>query len=572
MKAIVFSEDKTTESVLKGMLARYGFTDIHFMPFAALETTQPRDLEQSIVLLDLDKNSYLHHVWQFSDRANIAFFGEADKDEAAKYYSSPVGFIFYLKKPFSEQNFNDTIYKLLSSDVLSQIDIEVQNPAPITEENKETLQDLIKKSIDIKEHITKLLTSSQSEMQKMFKAGKVDLKSYPLKKVLIIERDKTTSNTLTGYLKEMNVFEVLHKDCGLDAWQSLKNDHYDLVILDWSIEDIKGICLYNRIRGNSKSITLPLLVTINKKDDSERRLLRDDHFTRVIYRSAAKKEFKSSLISSIIDHHYAKSLTDQTLSLVEEAVMEQVSLKKLKPETQRFFQLTLGQVGESLIAQNRLDLAEKTFKLAWKAGDRSPSTATSLAKVYHCQKKHRKAAIIISRADMMAPMDLQKIFLKAEINLWLHKFDDALALFQQALMSDLKSTKARAGQDLVLQMKNTKGDPRGIGSMRMGSPLNMTAIYKARQGKHKEALIYYLAAYSLVHTNIDKSKILFNIGLCYKRAGLEEKALQAFQKSCDISDGSYDRPKRYLENQGEEEEADHLEDFLEEFEDEAISD
>ena len=131
---------------------------------------------------------------------------------------------------------------------------------------------------------------------------------------------------------------------------------------------------------------------------------------------------------------------------------------------------------------------------------------------------------------------------------------------------DPECRKAVAGQSMVSQIHDTPGDPRtGSEDKGVASPFNLTAIYLAREGRFREALRYYMTAWSFVHTDMDKARLLFNIGLCYKRAGKEDKAVEAFHKATEVSEGKFTKAAKYLEKPDQDEEE------LEEFDDESIA-
>jgi DNA-binding response OmpR family regulator len=66
-------------------------------------------------------------------------------------------------------------------------------------------------------------------------------------KILVVEDDKELGNTLVEVLKR-EIYEPKLVHCGKDAISAVKNDEFDLIVLDINLPDINGIELLQKMR------------------------------------------------------------------------------------------------------------------------------------------------------------------------------------------------------------------------------------------------------------------------------------------------------------------------------------
>ena len=566
MKAKVYSDDRNIEHVLANILAKFGFEDIGYHSCSHLERLMPKDFDDIMLIVDIDQNDFLSQLWQLSSRVGILFLGVEKPADLDRHYKPPHGELQYVRKPFSEAKVLESIQHIINNDAQFEVGALDSKTSSIDPKRKKKFDHLISQYITEVEKYSRLLHADSDELKILMKNGEAHPQDFPLKRVLVIDQDESHSKKLCDILKTMSVFEVHQSSHGLDGWGKILDSDYDLIVLDWGVQDITGLGLYNRIRFRQTLLDQAMVALIPKDDSSDLRLLQDDPFLHALERSSPKRELISGIREVVLASIINNLLFEKTYLFMKDAPTDRSFYAEIPPKVGHLFRLALRQVGERFVRENKLIQAENAFKLCWSLGDNSPSTLASLAKVYHCQNRHHKAARVLSKADVMAPGDLKRICLKGEVQLWTHNFDDALNSFQKALRMDPKCKKARAGQTMVTKLMENREDEMAESKGHLGSPLNMTAIYMARQRKFKAALRYYLAAYSFVHTDIDRGKILFNIGLCYRRAGKEDQATIAFQRSYSESNGAFEKGIQSIATP-EQDDSD-----LEEFSDESLFD
>ena len=87
------------------------------------------------------------------------------------------------------------------------------------------------------------------------------------KKILVIDDDTKDRDLVSSRLNEAG-YNVICAVTGDEALKRLKDEKFDLVILDLILPDIKGEELYQQIRKINRYKRLPVVV-LSAKDDAE---------------------------------------------------------------------------------------------------------------------------------------------------------------------------------------------------------------------------------------------------------------------------------------------------------------
>lgn len=91
------------------------------------------------------------------------------------------------------------------------------------------------------------------------------LNSTIMNKILIIDDDESTRESLTSYLSELG-FEVTEADNGLTGLEMIKNDFPDLVISDIRMSGLSGIELAYVVKGLNYNIPIILVSCYENSD------------------------------------------------------------------------------------------------------------------------------------------------------------------------------------------------------------------------------------------------------------------------------------------------------------------
>jgi DNA-binding response OmpR family regulator len=102
-----------------------------------------------------------------------------------------------------------------------------------------------------------------------------------MKRILVVEDDKALVRGLTNSLKQEN-FEVLSVSDGLQAYETVKREKFDLVILDIILPGMNGLDVCKKLR--SDSVQVPILMLTSKKEEMDKvlglELGADDYLTK----------------------------------------------------------------------------------------------------------------------------------------------------------------------------------------------------------------------------------------------------------------------------------------------------
>ena len=573
MRVKIWSKDQTTKDVLQGMLEEFGFKHIEFLAPADCNKKDFGNTEDDTLILDLDSRECRENLWKISGKHAALLMGQKPPKELQKRYTSPTGQVIFLSKPFTSSKFHQSLTSLIHGEARQETRSAPGRLESAPEPDQDTLKKLeitfesiMTRSQNTLRETQQTLATPPAKLQALVQTGKIQMEDLPLKTILVMEPDDGFANGILRYLSSRCVLEVIRVTHGLDAWNTLAERSVDLVVMEWDTSDMSGLSIYNRMRMTPNLKHTPILVTHKRKEAGDWRLVAEDFCLKVLEKPLAQEAFNKALDDVVLSSIVCRELSKSVQGFLTEAVEQGFDFSNTPPGMLRFLILSLRQTGENLLREDNLVAAERVLLLAWNLGDQSSATMTVLARIYHCQKRHQKAHRLLTQAGLLAPGSLDRLCLRGEIDLWLNRFDEALASFQEAIHMDPECRKAVAGQSMVAQIHDTPGDPR-VGSEDKGvaSPFNLTAIYLAREGRFREALRYYMTAWSFVHTDMDKARLLFNIGLCYKRAGKESKATEAFHKASEVSDGKFTKAAKYLEKPGEDD------DELVEFDDETIA-
>lgn len=88
-------------------------------------------------------------------------------------------------------------------------------------------------------------------------------------RLLIVEDEDDIREMLQFSLVQDN-YLIDTIDNGQSAWQKLKSNDYELVLLDWMLPDISGIELLERIRRDERTKGLQVVMLTARSDESDR--------------------------------------------------------------------------------------------------------------------------------------------------------------------------------------------------------------------------------------------------------------------------------------------------------------
>lgn len=108
--------------------------------------------------------------------------------------------------------------------------------------------------------------------------------------VLLVDDDATTLELVSFFLKHAGFVVKECKD-GYSALDELQNHPYDLVILDISMPHINGIKALKKIRENSKTKDIPVMMLTSSKDKEDILEAKKNNVTDYIIKPPSRENF-----------------------------------------------------------------------------------------------------------------------------------------------------------------------------------------------------------------------------------------------------------------------------------------
>jgi CheY-like chemotaxis protein/HAMP domain-containing protein len=113
--------------------------------------------------------------------------------------------------------------------------------------------------------------------------------SKEIKKLLLVEDDKTLMNAMSEYLDSDDV-EVLTAHTGKEAIETLKNDDVDCVVLDLGLPDISGTELLSKIRSMDELRNVPVIIYTGKELSAKEESLIQDYADKIVIKGVKSME------------------------------------------------------------------------------------------------------------------------------------------------------------------------------------------------------------------------------------------------------------------------------------------
>lgn len=369
-------------------------------------------------------------------------------------------------------------------------------------------------------------------------------------KVLVVDDEVSNLTLIKNYLKQQNQFDVETFTDGEEAWESLKTQNYNFVIMGWRLKGVTGIAFLNRIRRFPATAMLPVVVSSGMINRNDFRILGEFPNTKLLEAPFTRIQFERTLESIIKEKLWYQANTETVRSIIDKSRGKHgdldMQIQKLLKNAPNPGPIALLAV-RSLVANGHADAAKKVLDELLSKNPSNAAALNELAKI-HCRKKNYSAAYdALSAAKDLSPQNMQRICLLGEVSLSLRDPFGAKRYFNEALEIDKNDLVAAAGVTLSSNMLDFPANSHGVAlTASFASLLNTIGIAFVRHGKFEKGVEQYLSAMMFVREDLDIAKITFNLGLCYMRWGKRAKALPWFEKSNRFSGGKFTKSDNYI--------------------------
>ena len=119
---------------------------------------------------------------------------------------------------------------------------------------------------DLVRSIDNLLTAGRIE-----KLSQVDKVAHKKKRILVVD-DSLTVREVERKLLENNGYEVTVAIDGIDGWNALHREYFDLMVSDIDMPRMNGIDLVKRVKSDSKLKSIPVMIVSYKDREEDKRL------------------------------------------------------------------------------------------------------------------------------------------------------------------------------------------------------------------------------------------------------------------------------------------------------------
>ena len=179
-------------------------------------------------------------------------------------------------------------------------------------------------------------------------------------KVLVVDDDRFFLRQMVDILREGG-FRPQGVDNGVDAWEALKNDRFDVVVTDVVMEDISGIDLLKNVRGRDHLIPV-ICVSGDRSFDNIVEMLRGGA-SDFLPKPVQARDLIATVSRACIERQYALE-KEQIVARSDSWARELLALRKLgeassKEMLQTLFRRTIEAVSDTLqVETSSLMLAE----------------------------------------------------------------------------------------------------------------------------------------------------------------------------------------------------------------------
>lgn len=368
-------------------------------------------------------------------------------------------------------------------------------------------------------------------------AGESDTNLLALGKCLIVDKDDQTTNSVSGFLKEIGAteIEVFHDGEAAIEWCKA-NAEPSVIFHEWRIPKISGPLLVQKIRQIPFS-GVPLVAISSLVTEADAPLLREMGVATLVGKPVAKKEFVQALVHTIQQHRMPtepKSIELKLRQLVASKDIE--GAKKLRNQLKKNKDVPRAKIeqieAELALAEERLSDAKEHCLTSLKLAGDSILILNLLGKIMMKMRDFETALKCFEKAQQLSPLNIERLCAIAEAQTEMGDHEAADATLDSAKAVDSNNEKI---QETEAKVALAQGDTERARSLmkqldsieEVVSFMNNRAVALARNNKAPESLeLYRQALQSIPENRTDHlSVVRYNLALANIRAGDLEAAV-----------------------------------------------
>lgn len=382
---------------------------------------------------------------------------------------------------------------------------------------------------------------------------KVQIKKGAPKSALILDDDEIFLKTMEIYTKKLGLESTKTFEIADKVWNDLRENSYDILFLDWKLPGhVSGLALFNRIRRRTALTLTPILIVSGFVEADDFRLLKEFFCVDLL-----EKPFSFSQLEA------------KTKRLWQEYQWYLVHLAKI----QKVFQISEKNPKKSLKALDGLikkaphpgpmallcarffedhghrDQAKDLYLRVLQNEPENVPALNGVGKILFHEGQNKQALKLLHKANGLSPHNMQRICLTGQAALQGQDGQGAKEIFQKALEIDQDDVTARAGLVVANNaIEFFQSAHRSISSTQnFASLMNSIGIAKIKMGKHEQGIKQYGAALEFIDNDLDRARIMFNLGLGHLKGNAQKEALKWFERSARIAGPSFQKSAVYID-------------------------
>jgi CheY-like chemotaxis protein len=356
--------------------------------------------------------------------------------------------------------------------------------------------------------------------------------------VMVVDDMPVIRRMLGHMLQTLGVRRPVHESAdGLDAWEALHDNFYDLVICDINMPRMNGLELLRRFRADPRYETVPFLMITGEVTEDIVAAAESEVDGYLL------KPFKLSTLESrlrtIILHKHNPSLGESLFLKAKKLAagnrpQDALALmdKLLRPPSKKQAKV-MNLMGECHMSLASFDPAAACFTQALELNPQYLRSYHNLASLHEARGNLGEARRYLEQARSLSPLNPERLFRLGQLCLkdgdhqkarqYLTEFLECGHTVFAAERREAAEVFLQAGLDQVAEDLFIRSIEDNPGDVHL---YNLLGIALRRQNKHQEALRCYQTAVDLAPAN---EKVYFNLGVLYFDLGNAENSLKAFQ-------------------------------------------
>ena len=372
-------------------------------------------------------------------------------------------------------------------------------------------------------------------------------------RILLIDDDDAFNSMLRDFLNVRAGITIVSVNNGTDAWNTLRESHFSLVILDWKIPGVSGFTLFNRLRTLPAYENTPIMVSSGLLQQADFRLHEEYPCTLSLAKPYSEKEFNDSINRLLADSKWYANHQDQLVKIMDGVLQKQKSaFDELQALLQKSSANTLPlSIMAARQARKAKDpkTAETLLRSVLKKKPDSVPAMFELAKVLLEDGRLLEAMTLLTAAQSLSPKNLSRAHIMGELSLNQCQPKVAETYFDAALQIDPEHQPSQRGKSLssALQQQPTTDPTTGKACQSLAAMINLLGVALVRSGNYEAGIKRYEEALDFVRNSTDQARLSYNLGLGLNRAGRPHDAKKWYQESLRLSGGTLVKARTALD-------------------------